>query len=80
VALLGSDGVSDVRQQPFSVTTHPIHILALVAMGLHLLDNLNLEDLAVACADRSGWEFLLMVAPLRLVGGTASMVNPIAVF
>jgi kynurenine formamidase len=80
VALLGSDGVSDVRQQPFSVTTHPIHILALVAMGLQLLDNLNLEDLAAACAERSRWEFLLMVGPLKLVGGTASMVNPIAVF
>jgi kynurenine formamidase len=81
VALLGSDGVSDVRQQPFvQVTTHPIHILALVAMGLQLLDNLNLEDIATACSDRGRWEFLLTVAPLKLVGGTASMVNPIAVF
>jgi kynurenine formamidase len=80
VALLGSDGVSDVRQQPFNVTTHPIHILALVAMGMQLLDNLNLEDLAAACASRSRWQFLLVVAPLKLVGGTASMVNPIAVF
>ena len=80
VALLGSDGVSDVRQQPFTVTTHPIHILALVAMGLQLLDNLNLEDLAAACHARARWEFLLLVAPLKLIGGTASMVNPIAVF
>jgi kynurenine formamidase len=80
VALLGSDGVSDVRQHPFTVTTHPIHILALVAMGLQLLDNLNLEDIAAACAQRTRWEFLLVVAPLKLVGGTASLVNPIAVF
>jgi kynurenine formamidase len=80
VALLGSDGVSDVRQQPFTVTTHPIHILALVAMGLQLLDNLNLEDLAAACTQRTRWEFFLVVAPLKLAGGTASMVNPIAVF
>jgi kynurenine formamidase len=79
VALLGSDGVSDVRQHPFTVTTHPIHILALVAMGLQLLDNLNLEDIARACAQRTRWEFLLVVAPLKLVGGTASMVNPIAI-
>jgi kynurenine formamidase len=80
VALLGSDGVSDVRQHPFTVTTHPIHILTLVAMGMQLLDNLNLEDLAGACAGQSRWEFLLLVAPLKLVGGTASLVNPIAVF
>jgi kynurenine formamidase len=80
VALLGCDGVSDVRKQPFTVTTHPIHILTLVAMGMQLLDNQNLEDLAAACAARSRWEFMLVVAPLKLIGGTASMVNPIAIF
>lgn len=80
VALLGSDGVSDVRAHPFTVTTHPIHVLTLVAMGMQLLDNQNLEDLAAACAARSRWEFMLVVAPLKLIGGTASMVNPIAIF
>ena len=80
VALLGSDGVSDVRKHPFTVTTHPIHVLTLVAMGMQLLDNQNLEDLAAACAARSRWEYLMVVAPLRLTGGTASMVNPVAIF
>jgi hypothetical protein len=80
VALLGCDGVSDVRKQPFTVTTHPIHILTLVAMGMQLLDNQHLEDVATACAARSRWEFMLVVAPLKLIGGTASLVNPIAIF
>jgi kynurenine formamidase len=81
VALLGCDGVSDVRKQPFaSATTHPIHVLTLVAMGMQLLDNQNLDELAAACAARSRWEFMLVVAPLKLVGGTASLVNPIAIF
>jgi kynurenine formamidase len=80
VALLGCDGVSDVRKQPFTVTTHPMHILTLVAMGMQLLDNQHLEDLAAACATRSRWEFMLVVAPLKLIGGTASLVNPIAIF
>jgi kynurenine formamidase len=81
VALLGCDGVTDVRRQPFvEFTVHPMHILTLVAMGMQLLDNQNLEDLAAACASRSRWEFMLVVAPLRIVGGTASMVNPIAIF
>lgn len=81
VALLGSDGVTDVRQHPFQqITTHPMHILTLVAMGMMLLDNHNFEDLARACGERSRWEFMLVVAPLKLVGGTASMVNPVAVF
>jgi hypothetical protein len=80
VALLGSDGVSDVRKHPFTVTTHPIHVLTLVAMGMQLLDNQNLEDVAAACVTRSRWEFLMVVAPLKLIGGTASMVNPVAIF
>jgi hypothetical protein len=58
----------------------PIHVLALVAMGLQLLDNLYLDDLAAACEAQQRWEFLLAIAPLRLGGGTASPVNPIAVF
>jgi kynurenine formamidase len=81
VALLGSDGVTDVRNHPFdTVSTHPMHILTLVAMGMQLLDNQNLEELAVACSSLSRWEFMLVVAPLKLIGGTASMVNPIAIF
>ena len=80
VALLGFDGVSDVFPHPFEGVGLPIHTLTLVAMGMQLLDNQNLEDLAAACASRSRWEFLLVVAPLRLAGGTASATTPVAVF
>ncbi len=58
----------------------PIHLIGLVAMGLHLLDNLWLEDLAAACAEAKRWSFLLTLAPLPIEGGTGSPVNPIAVF
>ena len=56
------------------------HGVAIVAMGLHLLDNLDFTALAVACAEERRWEFLLVVAPLVLDRGTASPVNPIAMF
>ena len=56
------------------------HVVCLVAMGLWLIDNANLEDLARACAERGRWEFLLAVAPLRLKNVTGSPVNPIALF
>ena len=49
-------------------------------MGIHLLDNLDLEALAVACAEEERAEFFLTIAPLVLIRGTASPVNPIAVF
>ncbi len=80
VAALGSDGVSDVVPSRSGAFRLPIHSVAIVAMGLHLLDNLDLEDLARACNDAGRWEFLITIAPLVLVGGTASPVNPIALF
>jgi hypothetical protein len=48
-------------------------------MGLHLLDNLHLQDLEKACADAKRWEFFFAVAPLRIERGTGSPANPIAV-
>jgi hypothetical protein len=48
-------------------------------MGVHLLDNLQLDGLSAACAELSQWDFQLTVALLRIEGGTGSPVNPIAV-
>jgi kynurenine formamidase len=80
IALLGGDGVSDVVPSGVEGETLPVHSVAIVAMGVHLLDNLDLEDLAPACASEGRWTFLLVVAPLVLHRGTGSPVNPIAVF
>jgi kynurenine formamidase len=80
VAVLGSDGNNDTAPSSTEGIGFPVHVLALNAMGVHLLDYLQLEDLAAAC-DRAGrWEFLLVTAPLRILGGTGSPVNPIAIF
>jgi kynurenine formamidase len=80
VAALGCDGVSDVIPSRVDGVPMPIHTIAIVAMGLHLLDNLDLEDLAKTCTEEARWEFLLTIAPLILLRGTASPVNPIALF
>ena len=80
VAALGCDGVSDVIPSKVEGVPMPIHTVAIVAMGLHLLDNLELEPLSAVCSEEGRWEFLLTVAPLVLYRGTASPVNPIAMF
>jgi kynurenine formamidase len=80
VAALGSDGVSDVLPSRVEGVPMPIHTVAIVVLGLHLMDNLDFDALAMACAEERRWEFLLTVAPLVLRRGTASPVNPIAVF
>lgn len=79
-ALLGSDGDSDVRPSPTPGIHSPIHVLAITAMGIPLLDNLELEALSLLAADEGRYEFLFVVAPLNVPAGTGSPVNPIAIF
>ena len=50
------------------------------AYGVALLDNALLQPLAEVCAEEGRYEFMLMVAPLKVAGGTGSPVNPIALF
>jgi kynurenine formamidase len=85
-ALLGWD-VMDARGQGYPPpraddgtpqADSPVHEIAIPYMGLTLLDSANLEELAAACAQLGRWEFLFMLAPLVLPGGTGSPANPIA--
>ena len=55
-------------------------VLAVNAMGLHLLDWLQSGDLVAVCEELNRWSFLCVIAPLRLRAGTGSPVNPIAIF
>jgi kynurenine formamidase len=80
VAALGCDGNSDTAPSTTGGVAYPIHVLALNAMGVHLLDYLELERLSAACERAGRWEFLFVAAPLRITGGTGSPVNPLAVF
>lgn len=80
IAVLGCDGVSDVFPSvPIEGWAMPIHQCTLAAMGVHLLDNLRLDDLCNACAEHEQYAFQFTVAPLRVEGGTGSPCNPIAV-
>lgn len=79
VAALGSDTNGDTAPSSTDGVAFPIHVLAIAAMGLHLLDYLQFEDLRAACERTGRWEFLLVAAPLRITGGTGSPLNPIAI-
>jgi len=79
VVALGSDGNNDTAPSTTEGIGFPIHALALNAMGVHLLDYLQLDGLAASCARSGRWEFLFAAAPLRIPGGTGSPLNPIAV-
>jgi kynurenine formamidase len=80
IAALGSDGNNDTAPSRTEGVGFPIHVLALNAMGVHLFDYLRLEEAARRCDEVGRWEFLFAAAPLRIVGGTGSPINPTAVF
>jgi kynurenine formamidase len=80
VAALGSDGNSDTAPSTTEGVDFPIHVLAIAAMGIHLLDYLQFEDLRTTCEETGRWEFLFAASPLRIERGTGSPINPTAVF
>ena len=80
VAMLGADGTNDVLPSGVEGVTQPIHQLTIVAMGMPLFDNLDLEAVAAEAARQGRWEFLLVAAPLAVEGGTGSPLNPLAIF
>lgn len=80
IAVVGSDGATDVAPSQVEGNTHPVHQLLLIAMGVNIFDNCDLEALSRECRKRKKWDFLLTTAPIRLAGGTGSPLNPIAVF
>ena len=78
VALLGGDMTHEVGTVPgFAV---PIHTVVIVALGINMFDNLDLELLAETAERLQRWEFLLMAAPIPAAQGSGSQINPIAVF
>ena len=77
VAVLGSDHPQYVSP---SNLRGAVHDFALLYLGVHLFDNCDLEALSEVAGVRKRWEFLLSAAPLAIVGGTGSPINPIATF
>jgi kynurenine formamidase len=80
VALLGNDGVNDVQPSGVEGSPRPIHQLAIVALGLPLVDVMDLEAAAETAARLKRWEFLLTAAAVPVLGGTGFPLNPIATF
>ncbi len=80
VAMIGSDAASDVLPSGVPGISHPVHLLVLHGMGVHIFDNCDLEALSQKAAELGRWEFLITAAPLAVEGGTGSPLNPIATF
>ena len=74
--LIGMDnGPVSVTPDPDPQLNNPVHQITLVVHGIHLLENLKLDELA----GKQVYEFALIVQPLKIQGATGSTVAPIAV-
>lgn len=74
--LVGADNTAvEITPNPDPQLAGPVHQIMLVVNGIHLLENLRLDELAA----RRAHEFALVVEPLKIQGGTGSTVAPIAI-
>lgn len=80
VAVVGTDGGLDVYPSGVPDSGAPVHTLVLTALGMPILDVMDLTRISEATAERKRWTFLLTAAPMRVSNGTGSAINAIATF
>lgn len=80
VAVVGSDSGTGLLPSMVEGVPFPFHKLVIVAMGMPIIDNADLEELSEEANRLGRWEFLLTAAPLTVPGGTGSPLTPIATF
>jgi len=80
VSILGGDDAQDVLPSQVEGVSQPIHALCIVAMGMPIFDNLDLEQVGRESEKRKRWEFLVTASPAAVPGATGSVLNPIATF
>jgi kynurenine formamidase len=80
VAFAGSDAALDVTPSLVEGNNLPVHTLFINALGIHLLDNQDLEALSATAAKLNRWEFMLTIAPVPVTGGTGFPLNALATF
>jgi len=80
VALLVGDAVNDVQPSGVEGINRPIHTMTQVFIGLPLVDNGYLEDVAREAASRERWEFMVSWQITQVPNGTASPFNALATF
>jgi len=79
-SVLLSDAVSDVFPGVHKHMDEPIHTVSLALMGLWMIDNAALDDLAAQCEAVKRYEFFTVISTIPFRRATGTLVNPIAIF
>lgn len=80
IAILVSDAVNDVQPSGVEGISRPIHQLTQVNLGLPLVDNGYLKEVAEVARRLKRWEFMTSIQINPIKGGTASPFNAHATF
>jgi len=80
VSLLVGDAVNDVQPSGVEGISRPVHTMTQVFLGLPLVDNGYLEDVAREAESRQRWEFMVSWQITKVPNGTAGPFNAIATF
>jgi kynurenine formamidase len=77
--VVGDDTLTFEKRPPLAVAdgktqVFPVHMRVIADSGIFIIENLNLEELAKAKA----YEFVVVVPPLRILGGTGSALRVLA--
>ena len=71
----------EVRPNEFDAPSfQPLHQVVIPNLGLTIGEMWDLDELAVSCAERGRWDFLLSAPPLAITGAVGSPINPVAIF
>jgi kynurenine formamidase len=80
--IVGNDTLTFELRPPISAPPEvpefqifPVHLLVIAQNGVHIVENYDLEEIARA----KEYEFLLVVAPLKIRGGTGSALRSFAI-
>jgi kynurenine formamidase len=79
-AVIATDTGTDAYPSGYDDIAAPVHAVCLVAMGIWIVDNCDLEPLATTAASLARYSFLCAIEPLRLKNSTGCPVNPVVVF
>ena len=86
-ALVGADTTAEAQTTPpvvqgvsQQIGLQPLHTVLIAGMGVPLIDDVDPEALAETAARLHRWEFMFIVTPLPVPGGTGGPVNAVAMF
>jgi kynurenine formamidase len=80
IAVIGCDGVNDVMPSGIESKFNALHELAIVDLGMPIIDNMDLDLLSKKLEKLNRKTFLFIANPLRIKGATGTPINPIAIY